>query len=151
MICSQRISLSQTAYLSIEEYLYDRKTLFSNVNLRAKHHFVLLYPEFIVWFGPLIYLWTMRFESKPSYMYFNRCARQLHNYKHLSNTLSMRHQLLQAHLASGSLFKTDLSVHDHPVPFRNHLYHSQSKIVSVVSASMKLILLSLLKLHSMEY
>ncbi|KAI4898988.1 hypothetical protein NFI96_028833 [Prochilodus magdalenae] len=42
------------------------------------------YPGLILKFGPLIRLWTMRFESKLSY--FKRCARQLKNFKNLSQS-----------------------------------------------------------------
>lgn len=50
--------------------------------------------------GPLIRLWTMRFESKHSY--FKRCARNLKHFKNLCLTLSERHQLLHAYLSAGS-------------------------------------------------
>ena len=123
IICSPKLPLSQIAYLNvcIEEYLSERQKLFPDTPMRPKHHYLLHYPELTIAFGPLIHLWTMRFESK--HTYFKRCARQLHNYKHLSKTLACRHQLLQAFYASGSLFKTSLVIHDQAVPFHNHLYN----------------------------
>ncbi len=95
MICAQKISVPQVAYLDvlIQEYLESRKTLFPETGLKPKHHYLRHYPEMILKFGPLIRLWTMRFESKHSY--FKRCARNLKNFKNLCLTLSERHQLLQ--------------------------------------------------------
>ena len=81
LICAQQISKAQVAYLDvlIQEYLETRKALFPDINLRPKHHFMRHYPGLILKFGPLIRVWTMRFESKHSY--FKRCARHLKNFK----------------------------------------------------------------------
>lgn len=75
LICAQKISVPQIAYLDvlIQEYLDSRKALFPETNLKPKHHYLRHYPALILKFGPLIRLWTMRFESKHSY--FKRCAR----------------------------------------------------------------------------
>uniref|UniRef100_A0A8C1PKJ5 Uncharacterized protein n=1 Tax=Cyprinus carpio TaxID=7962 RepID=A0A8C1PKJ5_CYPCA len=59
-------------------------------------------------FGPLIRLWTMRFESK--HTYFKQCARKLHNFKNVCATLAERHQLLQAYLSAGNLFQLSVQV-----------------------------------------
>lgn len=69
MVCAQKISVAQVAYLDIliQEYLESRKALFPECHLRPKHHFLRHYPALILKFGPLIRLWTMRFESKHSY------------------------------------------------------------------------------------
>uniref|UniRef100_A0AAR2JY98 SAM domain-containing protein n=1 Tax=Pygocentrus nattereri TaxID=42514 RepID=A0AAR2JY98_PYGNA len=82
LICAQKISLSQTAYLDIliQEYLESR----SEIPLKPKHHFLLHYAALLLKFSPLIRLWTLRFESKHSY--FKRCARHLKKLQiHLSN------------------------------------------------------------------
>lgn len=96
--------ICQIAYLSvvIEEHIETRKVAFPNHPLKPKHHYLCHYPELTVRFGPLIRLWTLRFESKHSY--FKQCARKLHNFKNLSATLAERHQLLQAYLNAGSPF-----------------------------------------------
>ena len=101
LICAQKISLSQVAYLDIliQEYLESRKCLFPETTLKPKHHFMRHYPALILKFGPLIRVWTMRFESKHSY--FKRCARHLKNFKNICLTLAERHQLFQAYLAVG--------------------------------------------------
>ena len=111
LICAPRISVGQVADLRIltEEYLHDRKELFPNDPLKPKHHYVAHYPELILQFGPLIRLWTLRFESK--HTYFKQCARKLHNFKNLCHTLAVRHQLLQAYYSAGFLFPNPVTVH----------------------------------------
>ncbi|KAI2643064.1 hypothetical protein H4Q32_029533 [Labeo rohita] len=51
----------------IQEYLETRKHLFPSDKLKPKHHYLLHYPSLIMRLGPLVHLWTMRFESKHSY------------------------------------------------------------------------------------
>jgi hypothetical protein len=46
-------------------------------------------------FGPLVRLWTMRFEARHSY--FKRLASQLGNFINISYTLALRHQRLQCY------------------------------------------------------
>jgi len=101
MICAQTISSAQVAYLDIliQEYLESRKSLFPESPLKPKHHYLRHYPALIFKFGPLIRVWTMRFESKHSY--FKRCARHLKNFKNICLTLSERHQMFQAYLSAG--------------------------------------------------
>ncbi|XP_076061631.1 uncharacterized protein LOC143037379 [Oratosquilla oratoria] len=104
LVCAPAIAQGQIVFLAslIEDYIDYRATIFPNINLRPKHHFLCHYPELIVRFGPLIRLWTMRFESKHSY--FKKCARGLHNLKDLPKSLAKRHQLLQAFYSAGCLF-----------------------------------------------
>ncbi len=104
LICAPKIHHNQVAYLKTitEEYVNLRCSLFPDHKLKPKHHYLLHYSDLILHFGPLIRLWTLRFESKHSY--FKECARKLHNFVHLCKTLAERHQLLQAYLCSGSVF-----------------------------------------------
>lgn len=104
LICAPVITAGQVAYLKviIEEYMCNRKRLFPNHPLRPKHHYLCHYPDHIIHFGPLIRLWTLRFESK--HTFFKQCARKLHNFKNVCKTLAERHQLLQAYLSAGNLF-----------------------------------------------
>ena len=73
-ICAPRISVSQVALLNVMvvDYLETRQRLFPAQKLRPKHHYLIHYPALILKLGPLIRLWTMRFESKHSY--FKRCV-----------------------------------------------------------------------------
>lgn len=87
LVCAPTISTGQVACLRvlIDEYLYIRMQTFGDHPLKPKHHYLNHYPELTVHFGPLIRLWTLRFESK--HTYFKQCARRLHNFKNLCGTL----------------------------------------------------------------
>ena len=107
-VCAPQITKADVAFLNvlIEEYLEGRKTLFSNTRMRPKHHYLRHYPSLIMHFGPLVRLWTMRFESKHSY--FKRCIRYSPNFKNVCLTLAEKHQLLQAYKCAGSYFPCDI-------------------------------------------
>lgn len=80
LICASVISTNQIAYLQvlIEEYISDVCDIFPEYSLKPKHHFVLHYPWLISQFGPLIRLWTLRFESK--HTFFKQCCTKLQNF-----------------------------------------------------------------------
>ncbi len=108
LVCAPAVSTGQIAYLRvlIDEYLHTRWQSFPNHPLKPKHHYISHYPDLIFHFGPLIHLWTMRFESKHSY--FKQCACKSHNFKNLCRTLAEKHQLFQAYLYAGSYFPQDI-------------------------------------------
>ena len=115
-ICAPKINEGDVAYLHvlIENYLYLRYKLFPDKSLKPKHHYLHHYPQLIIELGPLIRIWTLRFESKHSY--FRRCARMLQNFKNICSTLAERHQLYQAYLSAGNLFPPVLQARN-PTPF----------------------------------
>lgn len=119
---SPKLSFGQVMYMKtiIDEYLEDRKILFPNDNLKPKHHFIHHYPELMFHFGPLIKVWTLRFESKHSF--FKNVARRSQNYINLTYTLSMKHQLLQAYNFNGSLFPEAVHIAD-KIKFNINLYN----------------------------
>lgn len=133
LICAPKISHSQVALLSvlIVEYLETRKEMFPDCKLKPKHHYIVHYPAFILKFGPLIRLWTMRFESKHSY--FKRCVRRTENFKKVCQTLANNHQLLQTYLYSCSVFAPTLQVKQF-TPFHADLY--SDAVRSAVEASL---------------
>ena len=110
LVVSPVIDESQLAYLNvlIQEYLYNRRELFALESLKPKHHFLSHYPWLILNFGPLIRLWTLRFESKHSY--FKRAVRQAQNSINITSMLAERHQLLQAYSFHGQVFPDDVIV-----------------------------------------
>lgn len=112
LICSSKISHPQISYLNtlIEDYLYHRKILFPTAQLRPKHHYMSHYPELILQFGPLIWVWTMRFESK--HVFFKKCIRNTKNFINVTSTLAERHELYQAYLRSGLYFSDPVSTED---------------------------------------
>ena len=118
MVCATNLHTSDVAYLGfiIDEYLELRHSLFPNIKLRPKHHFLRHYPSLTLQFGPLISVWAMRFESKHSY--FKQCARLCKNFKCICYTLSNKHQLLQAYmLSSNTFFPPSLQISGHIQPF----------------------------------
>lgn len=64
-----RFQMAKIAYLRvlIDEYLLCRIQTFPDNSLKPKHLYISHYPELIIQFGPLIRLWTLRFESKHTY------------------------------------------------------------------------------------
>ncbi len=133
LICAPKISHSQVALLNvlIVEYLETRKEMFPDHKLKPKHHYMGHYPALILKFGPLIRLWTMRFESKHSY--FKRCVRRTQNFKNVCQTLANNHQLLQTYLNSSSVFAPTLQVKQ-STPFHAELY--SDAVRSAVEASL---------------
>jgi hypothetical protein len=101
LICAPANSLNQVALLKdyVTDYLQTRVALFPGRCTTPKHHFLAHYAGFILQFGPLIRLWTLRYESKHSN--FENCVRKLRNFKNVCSTLADRHQLLQAYLSEG--------------------------------------------------
>lgn len=110
IVCAPVIQESSIAYLAIliDEYLEGRQSLFPNEKLKPKHHFLRHYPRLILQFGPLIHLWTLRFESK--HCYFKRCIRSAQCFKNVCKTMSIKHQLLQAYKHTSSYFQNVIEV-----------------------------------------
>ena len=110
IIVSPSIDSSQVAYLKVlvDEYLEQRKDLFPQKKLRPKHHFLCHYPWLILMFGPLIRVWTLRFEIK--HAFFKKCARISQNFKNVTAMLSERHQLMHAYSFHGNIFPDDVKV-----------------------------------------
>lgn len=57
------------AYLNfkISEHRVQLQEVFPDYRLLPKHHFLEHYPQLICQFGPLVCLWTLRFEAKHSF------------------------------------------------------------------------------------
>lgn len=96
------------------------KTLFPNNNLIPKHHFMVHYPYVIKQSGPLLSLWTMRFEGKHNY--FAQIAHNIRNFRNICLSLAVRHQQyssrvsknIELHfgLKTDEIFKINLSDYD---------------------------------------
>lgn len=61
------------------------KAVFPDFKLRPKHHYIEHYPELTKRFGPLVHLWTMRFEGK--HRFFTRVMHDTQNFKNVLKTL----------------------------------------------------------------
>lgn len=104
------------AYLEAKIYDHRRRylDLFPHVKLLPKHHYLEHYPQMIRHFGPLVALWTMRFEAKHSF--FKQVARHTNCFKNIPLSLATKHQFMLAYHTQTSNFKkshlevTDVSI-----------------------------------------
>ena len=150
-IVAPKITHAQIAYLRvlIEEYLEFRKKLFPTKSLKPKHHFLHHYPELILQFGPLIRLWTLRFESKHSY--FKRIAKRCQNFRNITKTLSVKHQLLQAFNFNGTFFPEPLKYNSSGV-FHPNLYDMNiQNVVRQLNDSHDFIMSHKIEMNGTEY
>ncbi|XP_058637761.1 uncharacterized protein LOC131543945 [Onychostoma macrolepis] len=69
--------------------------VFPNLKLTPKHHYLEHYPALIEAFGPLVNVWTMRFEAK--HRFFKRVVRFTGNFKNVLLSLSTKHQMMMAY------------------------------------------------------
>jgi len=93
---AKTLSAAQAVFLGdlIEEFLNLFHNQFPDKPFKPKAHFILHYPAQILKFGPLVHLWTMRFEGKHSF--FKEAAIRTKCYKNLCLSLAVRHQYHQA-------------------------------------------------------
>jgi len=98
------IAHGQVAYMKVVtgDYIGRRRGLFPDVPLRPKHHFLSHYALLTLQLGPLVHLWTMRFESK--HQYVKRCLRRSHNFINVAKMFACHHQMQQAYLSAGIRF-----------------------------------------------
>jgi len=86
------------------------------------------YAELILRFGPLIRLWTIRFESK--HCNFKKCARSVQNFRNVYHSLAERHQLVQAYLSAGDILRTEIQW-DQGIPFFEDTYTIQNAVMPI--------------------
>jgi len=111
LVVSAKFSEETLCYLEskISDHRHLLTETFPDLTLRPKHHFVDHYPQLIRCFGPLVSLWTMRFEAKHSY--FKKIVHDTHNFKNVLLTLATKHQQMVAYYHDGDdLFKQSLYV-----------------------------------------
>lgn len=103
-------SLESVAYLElkISEHRHRLQEVFPQLRLTPKHHFLEHYPALIGAFGPLVGLWTMRFEAK--HRFFKRVVRFSSNFKNVLLSLSTKHQLMTAYNCQRDMAKPALIV-----------------------------------------
>lgn len=102
-----------------------RILLFPDTLLRPKHHFLTHYPDLIVKFGPLIKVWTLRFESK--HQYFKKTIRHILNFKNVGKSLSEKHELFQSLLRLGSDNRLETNLYNIS-DFKINLYDQKIQI-----------------------
>lgn len=101
IICAHEIHENNLPYLEFlcEGYIVLRVELFPDVNLRPKHHYLCHYALLIKKFGPLIKSSTLRCESK--HCFYKNSIRQSRNFRDVTKSLSVRHELYQLLLRYG--------------------------------------------------
>ncbi len=97
----------------LEERICDHRCrlqeVFPGMKLLPKHHFAEHYPQMIRFFGPLVSLWTMRFEAKHSF--FKKVVRHTRCFKNILLSLAVKHQFMMAYyLQSNATKKCSLTV-----------------------------------------
>ncbi|XP_026099560.1 uncharacterized protein LOC113070477 [Carassius auratus] len=93
----------------ISEHRYRYLDLFPEEKLRPKHHFLEHYPWLTTAFGPLVFLWTMRFEAK--HRFFKRIVRQTGSFRNILKTMARKHQSMIAyHIHDANILRPKLSL-----------------------------------------
>ena len=90
IIFSPSVTLGMTVLLKhlIMEHHELFKALYPHRNLIPKHHFMIHYPSCIRKIGPLIHMWSMRFEAKHRIF-----KNTLKNFKNITKSLAKKHQM----------------------------------------------------------
>lgn len=94
-VMSRRLPLDYVCIVckKIESVCRAFQTLFPTIAVPCKMHYLVHYPDYIVRYGPLVSIWTMRYEAK--HQYFENITKKLGNFKNITSSLPRCHQLLQ--------------------------------------------------------
>lgn len=93
----------------IVEHRQRYQELFPGVRLLPKHHYLEHYLQMMRCFGPLVAVWTMRFEAKHSF--FKDIVKHTRCFKNVPLTLALKHQMMIAfHINSPSYGTSSLDV-----------------------------------------
>ena len=88
---------------------------FEGATITAKFHYLLHYAQLVFYFGPLIKVWTLRFEQK--HQYFKRCFAKKRNYINPTKTIAEHAQLAEAYFLSGSENAEEIGLQGHVKPY----------------------------------
>ena len=102
----QSFTNDSLAYLQrkISDHRQTLQEVFPEFKLRPKHHYLEHYPALVRCFGPLVHVWTMRFEGK--HRFFKKVVHDTMNFKNVLKTMATRHQnMIAYHLSSPSFFR----------------------------------------------
>lgn len=108
--CSPEINKTYLPYLQskTEEYISRRIKLFPNVRTKPKHHYFGHSALLIFLFGPLLTVWSLRFESK--HTFFRGVIRTSRNFVNIYYTMSVKHELYQGFLRKGYISFIELKL-----------------------------------------
>lgn len=79
------------------------KSVFPEKALLPKHHFLIHYPRCIRNLGPVLHMWSMRYESKHSFF-----KKQKKSFKNITKTLAIKHQNEMAYRIGLACRKTEM-------------------------------------------
>lgn len=142
-VCAPKITMNQVAYLEtiIRNYLSNLQNLSDCLPqcFISKQHFLRHFPTLISRFGPLIRLFTLRFESK--HVFFKRVARACRSFVNITYTLARKYMCKFAYDHASGLLPPDV-VHDpahaNSVPFlEEEIEHLPEKFSSINILSLK--------------
>lgn len=111
LVMSPTFTKESIGYLDslIAEHRQRFKSVFQHEKLIPKHHFLEHYPQLIKAFGPLVSLWTMRFEAK--HHFFKNIVRQTSSFRNILMSMAKKHQSMIAyHLHSSNVKKPAVTV-----------------------------------------
>lgn len=110
LVVSPVHTLESIAYLDfkISEHRDRFLEVFPEARLTPKHNFLEHYPTLIKKYGPLVGVWTMRFEAKHSF--FKEVARHINNFSNVLLTHSIQHQMMMAYHQQTDVGKEALCV-----------------------------------------
>jgi hypothetical protein len=96
ILMAPRITTDELAYVQvlITEHLQEIKEVYPTINIIPKMHYMVHMPRIATEFGPLVRLWTMRYEAM--HKYFKSLVSSVKNFVNLPYTLACRHQQLKA-------------------------------------------------------
>lgn len=92
----------------ISEHRHRLLEVFPDFRLTPKFHFLEHYPDMIKCFGPLVCVWTMRFEAKHSF--FKRIVRHTNSFRNILLSLATRHQMMMSYHLHADALKPALCV-----------------------------------------
>ena len=99
------------AYLDIKVSEHRQRLLEHDlgVTVKPKHHYLEHYPHLIRCFGPLLGVWTIRFEAK--HCFFKQVARHTNHFRNIALSLTAKQQqFISYHIHSYSLRTLNLEV-----------------------------------------
>lgn len=94
IVFSPCITEGMTVFLKhlVEEHHRLFTDLYPENNLIPKHHFMIHYPECIRQIGPLVHVWSMRYEAKHKFF-----KSSIKNFKNITKSLAKKHQIAVAY------------------------------------------------------
>ena len=105
IVLARRVPQAVIGFLAvcISSFLQNFLSAFPEDAMTPKMHFLVHYPRYIQLIGPLIGVWTMRFEGK--HFPLKRTAQKIRNWTNVSMSLATSHQLMQCYaFSSESMF-----------------------------------------------